>query len=137
MDCAAYKVHLYKKRPDRQNARRTLFISTIMFSPHALRAYSSTRAAHTRLTYFRRSVLPSRCPGRQSRLQASAGLSVTMYRGTDYNNPCYCGSLSSDIQTSQRIEYPQLLNFLRNSFIRIRFFIMPSPSRTCTLSTNP
>lgn len=39
----------------------------------------------------------SNCPGRQPRLPAAVGLSVTMYRRTDYNNSRYCGSLSSDI----------------------------------------
>lgn len=48
-------------------------------------------------SYFRQSVLLSKCPGKPSRLQVSVGLSVTMYGGTDYNNPCYCRSLSSDI----------------------------------------
>jgi len=35
------KNFVYKKRPDRQNARWTLFISAILFSPHATGAYSS------------------------------------------------------------------------------------------------
>ena len=69
-------------------------------------------AAHTSLTYFRRSVFLSRCPGRQSWLQASAGLSVTMYGGTNYNDTRYCGSLSSDIQTSQRIGYLKHFDYL-------------------------
>lgn len=32
---------VYKKRPDRQNARWTLFISVILFSPYATGAYNS------------------------------------------------------------------------------------------------
>ena len=35
------KIFLYKKRPDRQNARWTLFISAILFFPHATEAYNS------------------------------------------------------------------------------------------------
>ena len=34
-------VFVYKKRPDRQNARWTLFISVILFFPHATGVYSS------------------------------------------------------------------------------------------------
>ena len=51
-------------------------------------------------------------PGRQPRLPAAVGLSVTVYRGTDYNNPRYCGSLSSDIQISQRIGYLKHFDYL-------------------------
>ena len=43
------KFFVYKKRPDRQNARWTLFISVILFSPQSASAYSSLSKVYSAL----------------------------------------------------------------------------------------